>query len=392
MAPKLLYLVTEDWYFWSHRLPMARAALRDGFEVSVACRVDQHHAMIEAEGIRVIPLAWRRRDNGPFQASRAVAEIARLYRRERPDIIHHIAIKPTVFGGIAATLSGAPAIVNSLTGIGSMFLRRGPSSLAAQKLIRWVLWRKGSWLIVQNEDDRKCLEAAGFVAPDRVTVIRGSGIDIEHFRPLPEPEVSETSAVKAAYVGRMLREKGVPVLIEALRLARGRGAKIELLLVGMPDPENPSSLSLEDLKAWSHEPGITWLGQVSDVRPVWAEAHFGVLPSQQEGLPKSLLEAAACGRALIATDVPGCREIARAGENALLVPPDDVEKLAEAMMRLAQDEALRRSFAAASRRFVQSDLAAGPVGEATVRLYRQALAKHAGNGLRAANTYRYRPE
>lgn len=381
MAPKLIYLVTEDWYFWSHRLPMARAALKDGFKVAVACRVDQHRAAIEAEGIQVLPLSWRRGDNGPVETGRAIIEIAKLYRRERPDIVHHVAIKPSVIGGIAATLSGTPAVVNALTGIGPMVSRSGPTRFAVQRLMHWVLGRRGNWLILQNQDDRKRLEASGLIVPERVTVIRGSGIDTEYYKPLPEPQGGEAGRVTAAYVGRMLKEKGVPVLVEALRRARARGVDIEVLLVGTPDPDNPSSVTEAELRRWAAEPGIKWRGYVSDVREIWAEAHFAILASQREGLPKSLLEAAACGRALIATDVPGCREIARAGENALLVPPDDPEALASAMVSLAQDRALRLRFAESSRRLVESDLAVGPVGEATVALYRSLLAERGRGAL-----------
>jgi glycosyltransferase involved in cell wall biosynthesis len=376
MPPKLLYLVTEDWYFVSHRLPMARAALANGFEVAVACRIDQHREAIEAEGIRVFPLSWQRRDRGSIATLRAISEIAALYRSERPDIVHHVAIKPTVLGGIAAWLAGVPSVVNALTGIGSMFTVEGPTRFAVQRLMRWVLTRKGSQLILQNEDDRKRLEQGGFVVPERVTVIRGSGIDISHYTHLPDPPREKNGCLKAAFVGRMLKDKGVPVLVEALRNALARGVDLELLLVGTPDPHNPSSVTEADMRRWAAEPGIDWRGNVADVRAVWSEAHFAILPSRREGLPKSLLEAAACGRALIATDVPGCREIARAGENALLVPPDDPEALADAMGLLAQDETLRLRFAEASRRLVESDLAAGPVGQATVALYRRLLAEN----------------
>ncbi|MEI8395424.1 MAG: glycosyltransferase family 4 protein [Rhodospirillaceae bacterium] len=364
---RLLYLVTEDWYFRSHRLPMARAARAAGFEVVVVCRVGQQRAAIEAEGFRVIPLDWQRRGNGLLATVGAIRAIFGIYRREQPDLVHHVAIKPVVLGGIAAWLAGVPAVINALTGLGFVFIGGGVLRLPVRALMRFVLHRPVSRLIVQNLDDRDLLVGRGFVPAERVTVIRGSGIDTEYYQPLSEP----AGAVTVAYVGRMLEDKGVPVLIEAYRLLRARNIPVRLLLVGTPDPENPTSVLESTLRARvAALPGLEWRGAVEDVRTVWAEAHIAVLPSRREGLPKSLMEAAACGRPLVATDVPGCREIARAGENALTVPPDDPAALAAALEKLICDSSLRTRFGAASRRLVLSDLAVGPVGICTVGLYR----------------------
>ena len=368
--PKLLYLVTEDWAFCSHRLPMARAARAAGFEVVVATRVGAHRERIEAEGFRVHALDWRRRGNGPLATLRAVFDIAALYRRERPDLIHHVAMKPVIVGGLAAWLTGRRAVINALTGLGYVFIGDSPVKLPIRALIRLVLKRPGSRLLLQNHDDARFLVGRGFADPARLTVIRGSGIDIDHYAPLPEPA---TGPVTVAYVGRMLEDKGIPTLVEAHRRVRERGIDLRLILAGTPDPENPTTVTEATLREWAAGPGLEWRGAVADVRTVWRDAHFAVLPSRREGLPKSLLEAAACGRALVATDVPGCREIARAGENALLVPADDAEALAGALATLATDAGLRARFGAASRALVVSDLAAGPVGARTVELYRKCL-------------------
>ena len=349
---------------------MARAALAAGFEVVVATRVESHRARIEAEGFRVHALDWRRRGNGPLATLRAVLDIAALYRREQPDIIHHVAMKPVIVGGLAAWLAGRPAVVNALTGLGFVFIGESLIKLPIRAVIRFVLTRPGSRLLLQNHDDARFLVSHGFALAEKLSVIRGSGIDIEHYAPLPEPE---TGPVTVAYVGRMLEDKGVPTLVEAHRLVRARGIDLRLVLVGTPDAENPTSVTEAALREWSCRPGLEWWGAVPDVRTVWRAAHFAVLPSRREGLPKSLLEAAACGRALVATDVPGCREIARQDENALLVPPDDPEALATALATLATDAALRARFAALSRAFVVSDLAAGPVGARTVELYQTVL-------------------
>ena len=372
--PKLIYLVTEDWYFWSHRLPMARAAQHAGFDVAVATRVAAHGERIRAEGFALHPLRWRRRDIGPWASLRAVGEVYRLYSRERPLLVHHVALKPAVLGSVAALLAGVPAVVNAVTGVG--FVASSPS-LRARLLRRpmdfalaRLLERPNSRVIVQNEDDRALLLSLRSGADERIVVIRGSGVDTTHFRATPEPPVPP---VTAGYAGRMLADKGVAVLVEAQQSLRRRGGDLRLVLAGTPDPENPSSIDAATLAAWRALPGITWLGEVDDIRALWSIAHIAVLPSRREGLPKSLLEPAAMGRPLIATDVPGCREIARDGVNALLVPPDDAGALAAALERLADDAELRRRFGAASRALVESELAADAVGDATVACYRSLL-------------------
>lgn len=372
--PRLLYLVTEDWYFWSHRLPMARAAQRAGFAVAVATRIGVHGERIRAEGFALHPLRWRRGSSGLWASLAAIAEIARLYRRERPDLVHHVALKPAVLGSIAALVAGVPAVVNAVTGFG--FVASSPS-LRARLLRRPVsavlarlIERRNSRVIVQNEDDRRLLLALNPEAADRISVIRGSGVDLARFAPQPEPPAPP---VVAGFAGRLLADKGIATLIEAQQRLRRRGVDLRLAVAGTADPENPSSIDSTTLARWRDLPGISWLGQVEDVRELWRDVHIAVLSSRREGLPMSLLEAAAMARPLVATDVPGCREIARDGVNALLVPPDDADALAAALERLAGDAALRRRFGEASRALVETDLAAEAVGAATVALYRRLL-------------------
>lgn len=369
--PKLIYLVTEDWYFWSHRLPVARAARDAGFAVGVATRVAAHGERIRAEGFALHPLGWRRGSVAPLQQLADIGEIARLYRRERPAIVHHVSMKPVVLGGVAAWRAGVPAVVNALTGLGSIFLAGGWKA----RLVRppffaglgRLLKRPASHVIMQNDDDRRTLAGLGLLPRDRVTVIRGSGVDTDALPVLAEPPAPP---VVAAFVGRMLEDKGVRPLVAAQQRLWQQGVQLHLRLVGPPDPENPTSIPEAVLRQWDGLPGIAWLGQQDDIRGVWAGAHIAVLPSRREGLPKSLLEAASCGRPIVATDVPGCREIARAGENALLVPPDDPDALAAALAVLAADGDLRRRYGAASRAMVDRHFAADRIAGATVALYR----------------------
>lgn len=374
----IVYLATEDWAFWQFRLPMARAARDAGFSVVVAARVGDHRALIEAEGFRVVPLTWRRRSFNPLEALFAVLEIARVYRRERPDLVHHVAMKPVLLGGLAAWLAGVPAVVNALTGLGTLFIGSGgiKASLIgpfARAVLRFVLHRPNSRLLVQNRDDRALLIDRLGLPPERVCLIRGSGVDTDHFTALPEPPAPP---VTIAYVGRLLDDKGVRELVASYRTLRERGRDLRLILAGTPDPENPTSIPEAEIAAWRAVDGIELPGHVSDVRRVWERAHVAVLMSRREGLPRSLLEAAACARALIASDVPGCREIAEDGRNALLVPLDNESALTAAIEQLTQDTSLRQRFGAASRELVLSDMAADAVGRATIGLYRDLIERH----------------
>jgi glycosyltransferase involved in cell wall biosynthesis len=381
--PKLLFLVTEDWYFCSHRLPVARAARDDGFEVVVATRVRSHGRQIRDEGFALRPIAWRRRGDGLFGAVRAVAAIARLYRSEQPDILHHVALKPVLFGGIARVLAfhGAadmPASIDSVMGLGAGFsattaaarLRRPSLTLA----LRLAAGSGRGRIVVQNPEDGSALAAFG-IDPRRIALIRGSGVDIGHFAPLPVPQ---DSTVTVALVSRMLRDKGVLDAVAAIRRLRSRGLAVELVLAGPTDSDNAGSLSAASLSALAAEPGIAWLGPVEDVRSVWRRAAIAVLPSTYgEGVPKALLEAAACARPIVASDVPGCREAVRPGESGVLVPPRDVGALADAIAMLVADPTRREAMGRAGRELMASRFADEIVACETLALYRAAIAEKA---------------
>jgi glycosyltransferase involved in cell wall biosynthesis len=372
-AKRLLYLVSEDWYFRSHRLPMALAAQRAGYDVHVATRVQADGAAIATLGFTLHPLDWRRGSTNPFDRLRLTGDVRRLYRRLKPDLVHHVALDPTVIGSIAAL--GLPVrTLNAIAGFGFVFTSRTPKALltgfVVRALLRFLLARRQAAVLVQNEDDRAAIAALG-VPPDRVFLIPGSGVDADQLTPMPEPQ----GPVTAGFVGRLLDDKGLRTLIAAHEILAGQGRPVRLLLAGEPDPANPASIPPGEIASWKERDGIELLGHVADIRTVWAAAHIAVLPSRREGLPKSLLEAAACGRAIVATDVPGCRVIARAGVNALLVPPDDSTALADAIEALARDPALRQTFASAGRRLVEEEFSSAHIGRETVALYGKLLGK-----------------
>ncbi len=373
MAPRILYVVTEDWYFLSHRLPMARAAKEAGYEVHVATRIKDGEAAIEQGRLR--PACARLEPGQPLAARQRLGDsrARRLIRELKPDIQHNVSLKPVLLGTTASLGFSDTAVVNSLTGLGTLFIGEARVSGLTRKAVRYALsrlLRRGrSRTVVQNPDDRAFVLGLG-VPAETVLLIPGSGVDTEKLTPLPEPP----PPVTAAYVGRMLADKGVLTLIDAFSRLDKRGVPLQLLLAGDCDKENPGSLAPEQLREFASLYGIHWLGHVADIREVWARAHFAVLASRREGLPKSLLEAAACGRAMVATDAPGCREIAIAGETALTVPVDDAAALADAMAKLAGDAAMRQRFAANARALVVAKFSAEAIGRQTIDLYDQLIA------------------
>ncbi len=369
--PRLLYLVSEDWYFLSHRLPMARAARAAGYEVHVATRVVDGGAAITAEGFALHPLHWRRGSTNPIDLVNAVAEVRRVYRALAPDLVHQIAFWPSIVGSLAAA-GLATRRVSALAGLGFAFTSHTPKARIVRALLRPFLRRLLSGdraaVLVQNPDDLAAMTALG-IPRARLFVIPGSGVDIEHMPVLQEP----AGAMTMAYVGRLLDDKGLRPLIAAQALLAARGEPVRLLIAGETDPANPASIPRKEIDTWRKQPMIEVLGHVSDIATVWANAHIAVLPSRREGLPRSLLEAAAYGRPIVATDVPGCREIARAGVNALLVPVDDAQALADAVRQLAHNAELRAQFAAAGRTLVEREFASTRVGPETVKMYRAML-------------------
>jgi glycosyltransferase involved in cell wall biosynthesis len=337
----------------------------------VATRVRDGAAAIAAEHFILHPVPFARGSLSPLASLATIVALRRVDRAVAPALTHHVALQPSVLGMIA-TLGRPHARVNAMTGLGYSFTSNTAKARTVRRLVgsvlRHLLDRDGTVALVQNDDDLSALLALG-VPKSRIALIPGSGVDIERLVPLPEPDGGPTFG----FVGRLLDDKGIRTLIAAHRLLRGRGVQTRLLIAGTPDPANPASVTEHEAKSWTGEPGIEWLGHVGDIAGFWARAHVAVLASRREGLPLSLLEAAACGRAMIASDVPGCREIVVPGATGLLVPVDDAPALAEAMNSLAGAPDLRARYAAAARNLVVEKFAADIIGRQTVQLYRRLL-------------------
>jgi glycosyltransferase involved in cell wall biosynthesis len=372
--PRLLFLIDEDRDFCTHRLDLGRAAREAGFEVLVATHVQRHAKQIEEEGFKLVPIKLRRGVQSPLRDLAALIELIRLYRREKPEIIHHVALKQVVFGGIAARIVRAPAVVNAITGLGYLVQSEGlrPRLIrsAIKPALRWVLASPRSAVILQNDCDCEELVQAGMVKRSQVVVIRGAGVNVSVFCPSPEPNGVPVVVLAA----RMLRTKGIGEFVQAARLVKSNGIQVRCVLAGTVDKENPATLSEEELRRWEEDGVVEWWGQVDDMAGVFAQSQVVVLPTYYgEGLPKVLLEAAACGRPLVATRVRGCQEIVRDGENGLLVPPKDPEALALAIVTLLRDSALRSRMGACGRDIVVKEFSAERIAGETIAVYGQLL-------------------
>jgi glycosyltransferase involved in cell wall biosynthesis len=368
----LIFLLTEDWFFASHFLKRALAAKAAGWLVVLVARQSEATTAIRAQGIEVIPVDFIRRRLNPFAELRFTWQLARLYREIKPDLVHHIALKPIVIGGIAARLAGIKTIVNAPVGLGFVF---SSDKLLAKILrpfvslgLRYTLTPPGAKVIFENPDDLAALTEAGMVRGDAAVLIRGAGVDIAEFAPSPEPP----PPVRVILIARMIREKGVADFAAAARLLKGQA---EFLLVGAPDEGNPNTVTAAELKAWQAEGILTWLGPRRDIAALLATAHIACQPSSyREGLPKSALEAMAAGKPLVASDIPGCREAVVQGVTGLLAPPRNPVALAAALETLIKDPALRANMGAAARLRVEENFSDAIICAKTLLVY-EALAK-----------------
>lgn len=375
MAVKLLFLLTEDWFFCSHFLARAQAAREAGHEVVVVARERQHGARIRAAGLRLVPLPFERRSLNPLRELRLLWHVWRIYREERPDIVHHIAVKPILYGSLAARLAGVRGVVNAPVGMGYVFSSTDRTARLLRPLLRLgyrlLLNPPNSRVIFENADDLGSFVAEGAVRREDAVLIRGAGVDTSLFHPV-HARLRAGELPVVMLVARMLRDKGVVEFVTAARQlhAAAAGVAARFVLVGEPDPENPASLDEAALRTWHGQGSIEWWGRRDDMPAVYAQASIVCLPSYREGLPKVLLEAAACGCALVATDVPGCREIVIHGENGLLIPARDPVALAAAIRRLLDDDVLRAQFGHAGRALVEAAFSDAIIVGQTLMVYR----------------------
>lgn len=370
---KILFFVTEDWFFCSHFIERAVAARQAGYEVGVITRVRAHGEVIRSAGLRLIPLELSRRGQNPLGELSVIRRLVRIYRTERPDLVHQFALKPILYGTIAARLAGVKTIVNAPVGMGYVFSSRQWKARLIRPLVilsyRWLMNPPRSWVVLENPDDERLLIDLRIADARHTRVIRGAGVDLQRFAVSPEPE----GGVLVVLAARMLWDKGVGEFVEAAQALRNTGISARFVLVGDADLANPAAIPESQLSAWQAAGIVEWWGYRDDMPKVLSQAHIVCLPSYREGLPKVLIEAAASGRAIVATDVPGCREIVHHGENGLLVSARDARALAEALKLLILDPALRQRMGKRGREIAEAEFSVEQVNDETLALYKEVL-------------------
>lgn len=327
----------------------AQAAIKAGYRVSVVTRRRDAAKHLESLGIEFVNIEFARRGLNPFAEIATIIKLRSILTKLRPDIIHNIALKPVVLGSIAAQLTRFRNVVNAPVGMGYVFTSDEKQALflrpLVKVLIRYVLSRQNSRVIIENNDDLDNLVTGKFAKRTSIALIKGAGVDLTKFQPTQEPP----TPINVIMVSRMLRDKGVNEYVEAARLISKNDKTTNFVLVGDVDDGNPTSITHKQLNEWNQESNVKWLGTRTDIATLFSNSHIACLPSYREGLPKSLIEAAASGLPIVTTDVPGCREIVTEGVNGFLVPARDSEQLAMAIQKLIQNPILRLEMGANNR-------------------------------------------
>jgi glycosyltransferase involved in cell wall biosynthesis len=372
---KILIVVNDLGFLISHRLPIVLAAKRLGHEMHVAygCSGREGDEALSAYGFRLHFVPIQRGGTNPLRDLRSACSLFSLFRALKPDLVHLVTIKPVLLGGIAARLARVPAVVSAMAGLGFLFVEGAGLKAAILRrltnlLFPLALGNSNQILIFQNPEDQKQVLSVAPVLPQRTRLIRGSGIDLSAC-----PELAQPAGVPVvAMASRLLRDKGVFEFVQSARILRGRGIPVRFWLIGEPDFANPASITSGELAAWGLEGVVELLGHRKDVLDLYARAHIVTLPSYYgEGLPKCLIEAAACGRPVVTTDMPGCRDAIEPGLTGLLVPPRNALALANALERLLKDSALRESMGRAARTLAEREFGIEKVVTAHLQIYQE---------------------
>jgi len=381
-AKKILYLVSDDSYFCSHRLNLAKAAKCAGFEVAIATRCKRHQKTIEEAEIKVFPLKhFDRAGLNPWRQGLLLLELWKVYRGYQPHIVHQVAMKPVILGSVVAFFSKVPYVINALGGLGFLFTEshgtRGIFAKCKRALLRQFASfalglacnQKRALLILQNEDDIKTL--VPYIKREKMVLVKGSGIDMHNYPVQPLPK---SPPFIIACLSRMLWDKGIGDLVEAAKILLHERYPVKVVLYGLPDAENPASISERQLTVWQNEGYIEWQGFCENSADAYSASHIAVLPSYyREGLPRTLLEGASVGRPIVTTDVPGCRETVIQGKNGYLVPAHDPKKLALALKQLIDNPDLLDKMGRESRKLVEEQFSEAVIHKTMLEIYFNAL-------------------
>jgi glycosyltransferase involved in cell wall biosynthesis len=377
MNRKLLFVVNVDWFFLSHRLPIALEALRQGYEVHIATALTDKITVLQGHGLIVHPLSLDRSDAGLCAAWLSCWQIHRIYKDVKPDVVHLVTIKSVLFGGLAARVSRVPAVVSAVSGLGIVFVAKGAKATIRRLLVgtlyRLALGHHNLKVIFQNPDDLACLARLAHLTEKKVTIIRGSGTDLTQYCVKPFP----TGAPIVLIAARLLVDKGIREFVQSAYILRQRGLTsqdVRFVIVGKPDLANPASLHPDELLQWAEEGVVEVWGHRTDMPQVMEAAHVVVLPSYYgEGLPKVLIEAAACGRVVVTTDHPGCRDAIEPNKTGLLVPIKNASALADAIDYLIKNPDVRKIMGASGRALAEKEFAIEKVVAEHMKIYQKLL-------------------
>ncbi len=367
------YIVNVDWFFISHRLPLALAAQARGWDIHIFTTDTGQAGELEKKGFHIHRVPLGRAMQNPFLELTCFFSILSGLNSFKPDVVHCVAFKAVILGGLAARFCRIPRIVLAVTGFGSTFLGDGLKSKLWKKavfaLLRFICSAKATRVILQNEDDRREFLQQGILHPEQIALIRGSGVSVDEYIPAPEPGMEE--GFVCLLPARLLKDKGVCEFVEAARILKSTesGVKWRMVLAGGVDLDNKTSITKEQMDSWVGAGLVEWRDHCRDMIPLYRMSHVVVLPSYREGLPKVLIEAGACGRASIATDVPGCREIIQEGVNGLVVPVKNAAALAAAIIRLQRDHQGRQMMGQKAREIIVSGYDVRDVIDKTLFLY-----------------------
>ena len=369
---KAILFANTDWYLYNFRLAYATFLREKGWDVVFMSPTGEYAEKLEQAGFRHIPFEISRKGINPLQENEMIQRIKKIYEDEKPDLVHHFTIKCVIYGSLAAQEQGIKAIVNSITGLGYMFLSNKPHVRMLREVVKSLYKRalRGTQVIFENPDDRNFFMEMGLVEESSSHIVLGTGIDTEKFTPEPPPNSVPLTILPA----RMIWDKGVGEFVEAARMIHESGVKARFALIGNNDTGNPTCIPFDQLSRWQKEGNVEWWGWQDDVQTVISMSHIVCLPSYREGLPKILLEAASCGRPIVATDVPGCREVVEEGMNGYLVPAKNANALKDALLKLIEDPEKRIEMGNASRELAIEKFSNQIINDKIYSVYQKALA------------------
>lgn len=368
---KAILFANTDWYLYNFRMAYAEFLQQQGWEVVFISPNGEHAQKLQAAGFRHIPFEFSRKGINPIQEKETISGIRALYEAEKPDLVHHFTIKCVIYGSLAAKETGITSIVNSITGLGYMFLSNKPHVKVIREVVKH-LYKKAlddTQVIFENPDDRKLFLEMGLLNEENSNVVLGTGIDTERF--VPEPPTN--SIPLTILPARMIWDKGIKEFVEAAQMIHEEGVNARFALIGSNDTGNPTCIPFDQLTQWQKEGNVEWWGWQDDVPTVISMSHIVCLPSYREGLPKILIEAASCGRPIVTTDVPGCREVVKDDYNGYLVPEKNAKALKDALLKLINDPEKRLEMGKASRKLAIEKFSNEIVNNGIYTVYQKAL-------------------